>query len=81
MSIVFQHLPNLAHLTITYGAKHIGWEYERPKFGMKMGDAKIFSDCLKVTQSLVYLSMPGNQIDDDLMNILIKGLTLNKTIS
>lgn len=49
MSIVFQHLPNLAHLTITYGAKHIGWEYERPKFGMKMGDAKIFADCLKLT--------------------------------
>lgn len=46
-----------------------------------MGDAKIFSECLKFTQSLVYLSMPGNQIDDDLMNILIKGLTLNKTIS
>jgi len=46
-----------------------------------MGDAKIFADCLKITQSLVYLSMPGNQIDDDLMNILIKGLTLNKTIS
>jgi len=81
MGIVFTHLPNLSHLTLTYGAKHIGWEYERPKFGMKMNDAKVFSECLKITQSLVYLSLPGNQIDDDLMNILIKGLVLNKTIS
>jgi len=81
MSIVFDCLPNLAHLTLTYGAKHVGMEYERPLFGMKMSDAKIFSECLKMTQSLVYLSLPGNLIDDDLITILIKGLVLNKTIS
>jgi len=56
-------------------------EYERPLFGMKMSDAKNFADCIKLTQSLVYLSLPGNLIDDDLINILIKGLILNKTIS
>lgn len=81
MSKVFDHLPNLAHLTLTFGAKHVGMQYERPKFGMKMSDAQTFADCLKVTQSLVYLSLPGNGIDDDLINILIKGLVLNKTIS
>ena len=68
-------------MTLTYGAKHVGMEYERPLFGMKMTDAKIFSECLKITQSLVYLSLPGNLIDDDLISILIKGLVLNKTIS
>ncbi len=47
MSIVFKHLPNLSYLTITYGAKHVGMDYERPLFGMKMSDAKIFSDCLR----------------------------------
>ena len=36
---VFHYLPNLAHLTLTYGAKHIGMDYERPLFGMKMSDA------------------------------------------
>ena len=56
-------------------------EYERPLFGMKTSDAKNFADCIKLTQSLVYLSLPGNLIDDDLINILIKGLILNKTIS
>jgi len=81
MDIVFQHLPNLSYLTLTFGAKHVGMEYERPLFGMKMSDANSFSNCLKTTQSLVYLSLPGNLIDDDLIGILIKGLVLNKTIS
>lgn len=81
MEIVFQRLPNLAHLTLTYGAKHVGMEYERPLFGMKMSDASSLSKCLKTSQSLVYLSLPGNLIDDDLIGILIKGLVLNKTIS
>ena len=49
MSIVFHYLPNLSYLTLTYGAKHVGMEYERPLFGMKMSDAKIFSECLKST--------------------------------
>jgi len=81
MGIVFKNLPNLSYLTVTYGAKHVGMEYERPLFGMKMSDAKIFSECLRSTQSLIYLSMPGNLIDDDLISILIKGFMLNKTIS
>lgn len=81
MSIVFRYLPNLSYLTLTYGAKHVGMEYERPLFGMKMSDAKIFAECLRSTQCLIYLSLPGNLIDDDLISILIKGLMLNKTIS
>lgn len=39
MSKVFENLPNLSYLTITYGCKHVGMQYERPKFGMMMSDA------------------------------------------
>jgi len=81
ISIVFEYLPNLAFLTLTYGAKHVGMAYERPLFGMKMSDAKILKDCLRRTQSLCQISLPGNLIDDDLVSILIKGLMLNKTIT
>jgi len=81
ISIVFRYLTNLTFLTLTYGAKHVGMEYERPLFGMKMSDAKIFQGCLRTTKSLTYLSLPGNLIDDDLISILIKGLMLNKTIT
>lgn len=80
MSICFKILQNLSHLSLTYGAKHVGMEYERSLFGMKMSDAKIFSECLRTTTSLVTLSLPSNLIDDDLVSILIKGLMLNKTL-
>lgn len=72
MSDVFDNLPNLSHLSLTYGAKHVGMEYDRQLFGMKMSDARIFSECLRTTQSLVKLSLPCNLIDDDLVKILIK---------
>lgn len=81
INLLFQYLPNLSYLTLTYGAKHVGMEYERPLFGMKMSDATTFKDCLRTTTALTYLSLPGNLIDDDLIGILIKGLMLNKTIT
>lgn len=81
ITVVFEYLPNLAFLTLTYGAKHVGMAYERPLFGMKMSDAKLLRDCLRKTQSLCYLALPGNLIDDDLVSILVKGLMLNKTIT
>lgn len=81
MNIVFTYLPNLAYLTLTYGAKHVGIEYERSLFGMKMSDAKSFANCLTMTQSLISLSLPCNLIDDDLISILYKGFELNKTIT
>ena len=72
MTHVFENLPNLSHLSLTYGAKHVGMEYDRQLFGMKMSDARIFSECLRTTQSLVKLALPCNLIDDDLVSILIK---------
>lgn len=49
MTIVFNNLPNLSYLTLTYGAKHVGMEYERPLFGMKMSDAHTLSNCVKLS--------------------------------
>jgi hypothetical protein len=81
ISELFDYLPNLAFLKLTYGAKHVGMQYERPMFGMKMSDAQNFSKCLRTTTSLTHLSLPGNLIDDDLTKILVQNLMLNKTIS
>jgi hypothetical protein len=41
MDMVFKHLVNLTYLTLTYGAKHVNMDYERPLFGMKMSEAKM----------------------------------------
>jgi len=81
MNLVFDHLPNLNDLILTYGAKHAGKEYESSLFGMKMADAEKFQECLRKTQSLIRLSLPNNLLDYDLVKILSKGLMLNKTIS
>lgn len=81
MDLVFNNLQNLMSLQLTYGAKHMGMEYERPHIGMKMSDAQFLQDCLKTTNNLIRLSLPGNLIDDDLVSILSKGLMLNKTIT
>lgn len=81
ISDLFDFLPNLAFLKLTYGAKHVGMNYERPMFGMKMSDAQNFSKCLRTTSSLTHLALPGNLIDDDLTKILVQNLMLNKTIS
>ena len=70
MTTAFQHLPNLTNLTLTFGAKHVGMQYERPLFGMKMSDAKNFATCLRTCQNLT-----------DLAGILQKGLMINKTIT
>lgn len=40
MDLVFNNLQNLMSLQLTYGAKHMGMEYERPHIGMKMSDAQ-----------------------------------------
>lgn len=81
ISELFDYLPNLAFLKLTYGAKHVDMQYERPMFGMKMSDAENFSKCLRTTTSLTHLCLPGNLIDDDLTKILVQNLMLNKTIS
>ena len=70
MKTAFTYLPNLTNLTLTFGAKHVGMQYERPLFGMKMSDAKTFAQCLRTTHQLTYLALPGNLIDDDLAGIL-----------
>ena len=81
VSQLFSYLPNLAFLKLTYGAKHVGMQYERPMFGMKMSDAIDFSQSLRTTTSLTHLALPGNLIDDELTKYLVSELMLNKTIS
>ena len=49
MEILFKLLPNLNDLSITFGAKHVGMEYDSSLFGMKMVDAEQFKDCLRST--------------------------------
>ena len=64
-----------------YGAKRLRMRYDRALFGMKLSDAESLSRCLKTAPMLCRLSLPSNLIDDDLLEVLISGLSQNDTIT
>lgn len=75
ISFIFDALPALCSLSITYGNKHLGMDYERAMFGMKISDAQYLARNIRVSQTLVSLSLPCNMIDDELVKVLMGGLT------
>lgn len=81
VSLLFKYLRNLTNLSITYGAKHLGTRYERVAFGIMINDASNLEDSIRLTRSLVSLSLPGNMIDKDIIQRLIRSLILNTSIT
>ena len=81
MEMLFQHVPTLCHLDMTYGVKQIGMEYERALFGMRLGDVSSLAKALRVTETLTILSLPCNLLDDNTVRILASGLHDNSTLT
>ena len=81
MEMLFQNVPTLCNLDLTYGVKEIGMEYERSLFGMKMNDVTSLAKALKVTETLSILALPCNLLDDNTVRILASGLQTNFTIT
>mmetsp|Transcript_5236 Transcript_5236/g.9253 ORF Transcript_5236/g.9253 Transcript_5236/m.9253 type:complete len:465 (-) Transcript_5236:13-1407(-) len=81
LGILFENLPNLTRLELTYGVKRVGMCYDRSLFGMKTCDATSLACALKTTQTLTTLILPCNLIDDDLLRLLMTGLISNHTIT
>jgi len=81
MEMLFQNVPTLCNLDMTFGVKEIGMEYERSLFGMKMSDVTSLAKALRVTETLTILSLPCNLLDDNTMRILATGLQDNSTIT
>jgi hypothetical protein len=79
--IPFSRLPNLSAVTASYGVRGVGMRYNRALLGMKVTDAMSMAKCLKATQTLTYLSLPRNLIDDDLLRLLITGMVHNQTVT
>jgi hypothetical protein len=80
LRILFGNVPCVNRLKVSFGAKHLGSEYDRSLFGMRMSDASSLSKCVKNAQCLSALSLPCNLIDDELVKMLTRGFLLNKTI-
>mmetsp|Transcript_69935 Transcript_69935/g.138501 ORF Transcript_69935/g.138501 Transcript_69935/m.138501 type:complete len:565 (+) Transcript_69935:15-1709(+) len=75
LSFVFDSLPALCSFTITYGNRRLGMDYERAMFGMKITDARNLARNIRVSQTLVSLALPCNMIDDELVKVLMGGLS------
>mmetsp|Transcript_29026 Transcript_29026/g.76562 ORF Transcript_29026/g.76562 Transcript_29026/m.76562 type:complete len:495 (-) Transcript_29026:61-1545(-) len=74
LSFLFDTLCALCIFSITYGSRRLGMDYERASFGMKTADAQSLSRNVRVSQTLVSLSLPCNMIDDELVKVLMGGL-------
>merc|ERR1719433_1839865 len=75
LNFVFDALPALCSFTITYGNRRLGMDYERAMFGMKITDARNLARNIRVSQTLVSLALPCNMIDDELVKVLMGGLS------
>eukprot|EP00948_MAST-09A_sp_MAST-9A-sp1_P002878 g2878.t1 len=78
---VFKRLPNLSKLSLTYGIRRVGIDYERALFGLKILDAENLAKCIKATDVLTSLELPCNLMDDQLLTILMAGLINNNTVT
>ena len=81
ISLLFRYLRNLSSLSITYGAKHLGTQYERVAFGIMINDVINMDESIKLSRNLVSLSMPGNMIDKDIIQRMVRSLILNTSIT
>jgi len=75
LSFLFDTLPALCSFSITFGNRRLGMDYERAMFGMKISDAQYLARNTRVSQTLVSLSLPCNMIDDELVKVLMGGLS------
>ena len=81
LEMVFQNVPTLCHLDMTYGVKEIGMDYELSLFGMRLNDVASLAKALRVTETLTILSLPCNLLDDSTVRVLATGLQDNVTIT
>ena len=81
LNVLFDNLPNLSSVNLTYGVRQVGMSYERSLFGMKIADATTLASGVRNTATLTSLSLPCNLIDDDLMRMLMTGLISNNTVT
>ena len=55
----------LTSLTLTYGMMNVGMDYDRSLFGMKLSDCRTLAKALERTETLTYLNLSNNLLDDE----------------
>ena len=78
---VLCRLPNLTRFDITYGINQVGIHYDRVQFGLKVSDAQSLASYFGRCTVLSSLILQCNIIDDDLLKMLMAGLSQNTSIT
>ena len=50
---------------LMYGMQNVGMDYDRSLFGMKLSDCRSLAKSLERTETLTYLNLSNNLLDDD----------------
>lgn len=78
---ILLRLPHLSSLSLTYGARQLGMDYDKNVFGMKLADVMALSQFLAQTTTLMELSLTQNLLDDELAFVLVDGLKQNTSLT
>ncbi|KAF5833356.1 flagellar associated protein [Dunaliella salina] len=68
-------------LSVHYNLQNVGMEYDRSLFGMKLADCRNLAKALESNETLTYLDVSNNGLDDDKVRMLASGLVENMSIT
>lgn len=71
---------SLSFLALTYGMRDVGMDFDRSIFGMKLSDCRSLARCLEYSETLTYLDLSNNTLDDDKARMLASGMINNLSV-
>lgn len=82
LQVLFDCMVNTpSAIALTYNLKDVGMDYDRSLFGMKLSDCRNLAKALEHTETLTYLDLSNNALDDDKVRMLASGLVENLSIT
>lgn len=70
----------LTSLSLRYGMDNVGMDYDRSLFGMKLSDCRSLAKAIERAETLIYLNLSGNLLDDDKVRMVASGLVDNMSV-
>jgi hypothetical protein len=77
---LFTKLPHLEEFLVSFGVLNANVAVTPDMIGMKQSDALHIQNVLRTSRHLTKLSLPENDIDDDLCKAIVGGLVRNTTL-
>mmetsp|Transcript_14515 Transcript_14515/g.31579 ORF Transcript_14515/g.31579 Transcript_14515/m.31579 type:complete len:396 (+) Transcript_14515:216-1403(+) len=82
LSLLFECMINSpSSLAVKYNLRNVGMEYDRSLFGMKLADCRSLAKSLENNETLTYLDLSNNGLDDDKVRMLASGLVENLSVT